>query len=82
MVPTDLPDGVVGVDKIDTHVDGAFTGSETGCCNGGAWRGLVEDGVDFRVPAFVWIVSSLDKAEVVFLEPNPVCRMINVCPES
>ena len=82
MVPTDLPDGVVGVNKIDTHVDGAVTGSETGGCNGGARRGLVEDGLDFRVPAFVWIISFLDKAEVVFLEPNPVCRMISVCPES
>ena len=79
MVPADLPDGVVRVDEVDTHVDGAVASSETGGCDGGAQRSLVKDGVDFRVPALVRIISSLHNVEVVILEPEPVCRVISGC---
>jgi hypothetical protein len=72
VVPADLPDSVVRVDKIDTHVDGTVAGSKAGGCNGGTWRCLVKDGVEVRVPAFVRVVSSLDEFEVVSLEPDPV----------
>jgi hypothetical protein len=78
VVPADLPDSVVRVDKIDTHVDGTVAGSKAGGCNGGTWRCLVKDGVEVRVPAFVRVVSSLDEFEVVSLEPDPVCYLLLV----
>lgn len=72
VVPADLPDSVVRIDKVDTHVDGTVAGSKAGGCNGRTWRCPVKDGDEVRVPAFVRVVGSLDEFEVISLEPDPV----------
>jgi hypothetical protein len=74
VIPADLPDAVVRVDKIDSHVDGAIAGPKACGCNSGTWGRLVEDGVQIRVPAFVRVVSSLDEFKVVGLEPDSAYR--------
>jgi hypothetical protein len=74
MIPADLPNGVVRVDKINAHVDGALAGPETGGCNGGAWGRIVEDGGRLWIPALVRVISSLNEFKVVTLEPDPIWR--------
>ena len=78
MIPAHLPDCVVRVDKIDPHVDAAFTRVEVCGCDCAARRCLVEDGVQFLVPSSMRVICSLDKLQVIGLEPDPTYRrMIN-----
>ncbi|GMF80174.1 unnamed protein product [Aspergillus oryzae] len=74
MIPTHLPNCVVRVDKIDPHVNATFTGVKVRGCDCTARRSLVKDGSQFLIPSGMGIICSLDKLQIVGLEPDPMSR--------